>query len=257
MFPRYERKNKKYKLKPPKEKMTFERKTIRRSALVCVLVLTGIFMSFFNLPFEDKISKVLYITCDIKSVSGWFKPAMRIIKNGGHKIYLAYIDEEIRLKENLGIKEGDNAAAKASPVNPKDKALLTVPLKGDITSPYGMREHPIDGVLSMHSGVDICAPYGESVYSAGYGRVIEADSDSYNGNFVRIRHTEDIVTFYAHLSDVNVKAGDEVTPSVKIGEVGSTGISTGPHLHFEVIEKGKAIDPCKKLPKDDTVEIKN
>lgn len=123
--------------------------------------------------------------------------------------------------------------------------VLTWPTPGfkTITSPYGMRWHPILGQRRMHTGVDIGASMSASIVAADSGTVIFAGWMSANGNTTVIDHGGGISTVYAHQSKFLVKKGDVVGKGQEIGKVGSTGWSTGPHLHFEVRKNGTHTDP--------------
>ena len=122
------------------------------------------------------------------------------------------------------------------------------PLPGDfsITSPFGYRTDPITGEVSFHDGVDIAASEGTAILAAADGVVVTANrTDSWGGSFgyyVTIQHDETYETLYAHCSEVLVKAGQEVEQWDVIALVGSTGNSTGNHLHFEVREGGNKVD---------------
>ncbi|WP_140984540.1 M23 family metallopeptidase [Asticcacaulis tiandongensis] len=111
------------------------------------------------------------------------------------------------------------------------------------TSGYGMRTHPIQGFRKMHTGVDFGAPTGTPVYAAGDGVVADAKWWGGYGRWVRVTHTKEWQTGYAHLSRIAVKPGQRVKQGELIGYVGSTGNSTGPHLHFEVWHKNRPINP--------------
>lgn len=110
-------------------------------------------------------------------------------------------------------------------------------------SPYGNRVDPFTGHASFHPGMDLVAPSGASILATAGGRVIQAGPHGGYGNAVDIRHSDGIVTRYGHTSKIFVRVGDLVMPGQKIAEVGSTGRSTGPHLHFEVIVDGAQINP--------------
>ena len=116
-----------------------------------------------------------------------------------------------------------------------------------LSSLYGPRIHPITGEYKNHNGIDFAADYGQLIYSCADGTVMEADgSGEFNGgwgNYVMIEHENGLVTVYAHCSNVYVTAGDKVKAGDKIASVGSTGMSTGPHLHLEVIKEGIKVDP--------------
>jgi murein DD-endopeptidase MepM/ murein hydrolase activator NlpD len=116
-----------------------------------------------------------------------------------------------------------------------------------ITSPFGYRIHPILHVRKLHTGIDIGAPSGARIVAAGTGTVIFAGRNGGYGNFTMIDHGNGLVSCYAHQSKIVVHKGQHVTAGTKIGEVGSTGLSTGPHLHFEVRVNGTPKNPMSYL----------
>jgi murein DD-endopeptidase MepM/ murein hydrolase activator NlpD len=120
-----------------------------------------------------------------------------------------------------------------------------------ISSRFGYRYHPVLKSRRMHEGLDIPKPYGTPVYPARAGRVIEAGWHEGYGQLIEIRHFNGETTRYGHLSKIYVKAGDIVSRGkTMIGRVGSTGLSTGPHLHFEVRDRnGKPVNPSAKIGK--------
>jgi murein DD-endopeptidase MepM/ murein hydrolase activator NlpD len=121
------------------------------------------------------------------------------------------------------------------------------PVKGSITSPFGLRPDPYTGLLAMHSGVDIAAPLGTPVVAAAAGVVTHAGVLGPYGNLVIIHHGFGLSTHYGHLSSYFVRAGDEIKAGETIAEVGDTGRTTGPHLHFEIREHQHAIDPRRYI----------
>jgi murein DD-endopeptidase MepM/ murein hydrolase activator NlpD len=112
-----------------------------------------------------------------------------------------------------------------------------------MSSDYGMRSHPVLGGRRRHSGVDLAAPTGTPVYAPADGLVSRADAWGSYGNYVALEHGGDLQTRFGHLSGFAVSAGERVTKGQLIGYVGSTGRSTGPHLHYEVRVAGEAVDP--------------
>jgi len=138
------------------------------------------------------------------------------------------------------------------------KALMLTPIEGArISSGYGMRKHPILGYNKMHRGLDFAAPKGTPIMAAGDGIVEFAGPNGGYGNYVRIRHPNLYQTVYGHLSDYarDISRGVRVKQGEIIGYVGSTGRSTGPHLHFEIRRDGEPINPTSlKTPPGRTLE---
>jgi len=132
------------------------------------------------------------------------------------------------------------------------KALLKTPVDGaKITSGFGLRNHPILGFTKMHKGVDFGVPTGTPIQAAGDGVVEMAGFNGAYGNYVRIRHGSGYSTAYAHMSRIGtgLKAGKHVSQGQIIGFVGSTGRSTGPHLHYEVLQGSGQVNPLSvKMP---------
>ena len=132
------------------------------------------------------------------------------------------------------------------------KALMKTPINGArLSSPFGMRKHPIDGFNKMHRGTDFAAPMGTPIMASGDGVVQKAGWCGGGGNCVKIKHNSTYQTIYAHMSKFarGIKSGVRVKQGQTIGYVGSTGKSTGPHLHYEVIVNGKKVNSQKlKLP---------
>ncbi len=118
-----------------------------------------------------------------------------------------------------------------------------LPVAGHITSSFGMRKHPILGYTRMHKGLDIGAPYGSPIHAAADGVVTFAGRNGGYGNFVRLKHKHGLGSGYGHMSRIAVHAGERVHAGEVIGYVGSTGLSTGPHVHYEVTKNGRAVNP--------------
>jgi len=118
---------------------------------------------------------------------------------------------------------------------------------GFIGSGYGWRSDPFSGAMSHHSGVDFAAPVGTPIHAAAGGVVVVAEHHPVWGNVVEVDHGNTMLTRYAHASKLHVAPGDIVKRGQKLAEVGSTGRSTGPHLHFEVHHRGVAQNPAKFL----------
>lgn len=153
-------------------------------------------------------------------------------------------------------QEGVNEEGKGDEVDdepavevPDDGTKFAVPVNGLCGSPYGKRMHPIQKVYKMHTGVDFkSTPQGTPIYASKGGKVTFAGRKGGYGNVVIIDHGKGMTTFYAHQSQIMVAKGQEVKQMQQIGKVGSTGNSTGPHLHFEVRKGGSPINPAQVIP---------
>lgn len=151
------------------------------------------------------------------------------------------------------IKHTDAAGQKKSDVAPVTKDVgskqlpwdgkLKLPVNGRITSGYGLRHDPLRGGIHKHNGVDIAVPEGTPIKAVAPGKVISSSFSVSYGNYVVIDHENGLTSLYAHSSRNIVKAGDVVDKNDIIALSGSTGRSTGPHVHFEMRKEGSAVDP--------------
>lgn len=127
--------------------------------------------------------------------------------------------------------------------NINSKQEMIFPVEGPVTSNFGMRIHPVFNDLRMHQGIDIEAKEGTPVKAAMDGTVEKIDFDNELGNYILLKHNDRLKTLYGHLSEITVKVNDEVKQKDIIGKTGTTGMATSAHLHFEVWENEKAVDP--------------
>ena len=121
---------------------------------------------------------------------------------------------------------------------------MRTPVGGRVTSGFGSRFHPILGYRRMHAGLDFAAAHGTPITAAADGRVVAAGWSGGYGNLVRIAHSGGVQTMYGHMSRIAARAGTAVRQGQVIGYVGSTGVSTGAHLHYEVRKHGRAVNPA-------------
>jgi murein DD-endopeptidase MepM/ murein hydrolase activator NlpD len=145
-----------------------------------------------------------------------------------------------------------NLAAALGRMDAMERALAAIPTAMPaasmmMSSGFGYRADPFTGAAAMHAGLDFKGPVGTPILAAAKGKVVLAGFNGGYGNSVEIRHANGLVTRYAHLSGVHVRPGQMVERGVQIGRMGSTGRSTGSHLHFEVRLNGQAINPRKFL----------
>jgi len=151
--------------------------------------------------------------------------------------------------EALATPEAPPMTAVAEPAGPVTRLIaFEAPVRHyEINSPFGLRRMPGQAARN-HEGVDIAAPWGTSVYVSAEGSVLRTGYDPAGyGRFVEIRHPNGMTTLYGHLSRLDVASGDTVEAGARIGLVGSTGRSTGPHLHFEVRRGDRQVNPVKVM----------
>lgn len=175
------------------------------------------------------------------------------------EIYQSMLDQE--LSKNMAgqgdnsianmlyqqLKQIDNIRESADIEGSDDKTLPIWPLKARISSSFGWRKDPFTGEKKFHEGIDLAAKEGTDIKAVMSGKVQITDNQKGYGKIVILDHGHGFETLYAHNSDIMVKAGDWVTKGSTIAKVGSTGRSTGAHLHFEVKRDGKNLDPEKFL----------
>jgi murein DD-endopeptidase MepM/ murein hydrolase activator NlpD len=165
----------------------------------------------------------------------------------------AALEELVREKQ--AEEEARRAAARRAaelsgvslPPEPGAPGQLAWPVSGPITSPFGMRMHPVYGRPILHAGIDIGVPQGTTIGAAADGRVIVAGYEGDCGNMVALDHRGGLSTIYCHMSQIFVGVGQDVQRGQAIGAVGMTGDATGPHLHFQVMQDGHPVDPMSFL----------
>jgi len=156
--------------------------------------------------------------------------------------------ERLILERERELESAQRAAGIAGSADSSGSSgMFSWPVTGTITSPFGWRSNPFGGAPEFHQGLDIAAPSGTTVTAAAGGTVIMAQWYGGYGNYILIDHGGGYSTGYGHLSAIYVSTGQSVQRGQAIGAVGSTGQSTGPHLHFEVRIAGKPVDPAPRL----------
>ncbi|MFM9874699.1 MAG: murein hydrolase activator EnvC family protein [Fimbriimonadaceae bacterium] len=164
--------------------------------------------------------------------------------------------QEDELEDQLAVMEHESAKLEAAIAAIQAKSAGSVPIfsgrfirpvSGRMSSGFGYRIHPISGTRKLHTGVDLASPSGTTIRAAGSGKVITASYIRGYGNTIVIDHGGGISTLYGHCSRLFASVGQSVKTGDKIAAVGSTGNSTGPHLHFEVRVNGKPVNPLGKF----------
>jgi len=166
----------------------------------------------------------------------------RIVIKDKRKVNPAPLDMQRIKKENTRI-----AAVKAYRFDALLAHAFSMPAEGTLSSPFGLRRFFNDQPRRPHGGIDIAAPTGTPVYAPAAGLIVDTGNYFFNGNSIFIEHGLGLQTFYAHLSEFHVKAGDKVAAGDLIGEIGATGRVTGPHLHWSVGLNGTWINPSLVL----------
>ncbi|MCL2063432.1 MAG: M23 family metallopeptidase [Candidatus Cloacimonetes bacterium] len=164
--------------------------------------------------------------------------------------YMSYNGRATGFHEGFRYQEDDERSVFNGLYTPQGLAMVTANFRHPldrihVTSPFGMRFHPITRRWQMHNGVDYRASQGTPVYAVQAGRVIMARWNGGYGNTVEIQHDNNHVTQYAHMHRINVRQGQRVNSGTVVGLVGSTGVSTGPHLHFGLRVAGRWVNPSQ------------
>ncbi len=191
--------------------------------IAVVLLINNININFTN-TISEGIKTTINWNMNLSNALGTFSNIKNIIPEA---------------KENIGTAEPVGESFENNP-------SFIMPVEGEITSEYGERVHPVFNTVKMHTGIDIDSPVGTPIKSSTTGKVLKVGEDSVNGKYVRVQSGKYEVV-YAHCYKINVKEGQSVKQGDILGEVGDTGLASGPHLHFEVQEAGKAVDPMDKL----------
>jgi len=201
----------------------------------------------FEIDFQRDIRKNDYFKIIYEK---YFDENGEFIKSG----FILYAHMSVNGREITLYKFGNDKSYGYFDVNGKsvEKALMKTPMNGArLSSSFGLRKHPILGFSKLHTGTDFAAPMGTPIMASGSGTITRAKWCGGGGNCIKIKHNSTYETIYAHMKSFSagMKAGKKVRQGQIIGYVGSTGMSTGPHLHYEVIINGKKVNSQKlKLP---------
>lgn len=207
---------------------------------------------------ENTIVESVPFTIEYQKDNDLYKNQKKIVKEGieGQKevVYnitlLNGFQSSLKVRKERNLKEPVNAIVRIgtkTTVSRGGRIKHGVVNGKRISSLYGYRIHPITGRRRFHEGLDIAAAYGNAVYAYTDGRIEEAGWNGGYGNSILVNHGNGLKTRYAHLSKVYVRVGQKVQTGDKIGAVGSSGNSTGPHLHFEVIQHGRTKNPLNYI----------
>ena len=205
------------------------------------------FANKFNINNEDKVIFTDNTTNKIENVIESNTTNNEIVNNVENNNEINNVienkeDNAEKDSESVNEKENEKSAMEIDADKAKKVCKFQIPLNGTITSEFGQREATINGMTIDHKGIDIAAESGTNIKSAMSGTVVVAEENSEYGKFIKIENKE-VMTVYAHCKKLKVKVGDKIKIGQTIATVGSTGNSTGPHLHFEIRFENRFINP--------------
>jgi len=271
------------KIKLQYEKIIVSHKTVIAYALIQFVITIGLIFllsSLFNTPKEaqlkKKINKLEYDLYVIDKKADGVYYLLQTLQQKDSIILEAYDNDEGELTiitpqtvgdklDNIGkileyngerlknviqnITANDNRLKHYPAIQPVSKRDLE-----RISSGFNYRIHPVYGINKFHYGMDFVAPQGSAIYATADGTVEMAGNYLSYGNYIKINHGYEYQTAYGHLNSIGVRAGQKVVRGQVIGTVGNTGVSTGDHLHYEVIYQGKAVNPINYFANDLTID---
>lgn len=257
----------------PKSKTDYLVRLMLLQCLICGLIVSGIFVaskispSFFEKIKED-YTKIMLRDMTAGEFAEDIKNAAEDVFSYSNIISASSDEYTVESYEVIGDETGEtvavgeivNQGSGGEDIQVREAANGTsfapyyvsvtpvMPVKNArVTSEFGYRTNPVSGKYGFHTGLDLATDEGTPVSASFYGRVIETGSSDVWGNYVLMEHSEDFQTYYCHLSEIYVSDGAIIRQGETIGLVGSTGWSTGPHLHFEVRINGVRVNPASLL----------
>lgn len=237
---------------------TVEKKKISTNSVmivqlvVCIFAVVSVFLIGRLSPqtFEfirDEYNRIMSVDMDAKEIAS---SAKKVIERAEATDEGQTAEKSTERKNVNTVKSAADGEVMAVMSLFKSDEEITVPVHGEITSEYGNRTNPVSGEYLMHSGVDIAASQGTEIRAAYSGIVSEVGSNSVGGNYISLVHKDGSETLYCHCSKIIAEKGDVIRAGETIALVGSTGRSTGPHLHFEITVDGKTENPLLYLPNE-------
>ncbi len=220
--------------------------------VVCIFAVASVFLIGRLSPqtFEfirDEYNRIMSVDMDAKEIAS---SAKKVIERAEATDEGQTAEKSTERKNVNTVKSAADGEVMAVMSLFKSDEEITVPVHGEITSEYGNRTNPVSGEYLMHSGVDIAASQGTEIRAAYSGIVSEVGSNSVGGNYISLVHKDGSETLYCHCSKIIAEKGDVIRAGETIALVGSTGRSTGPHLHFEITVDGKTENPLLYLPNE-------
>ncbi len=220
-----------------------------------LLILTGLIMLNFNTPVQSSSDLALAANFSFiqQAGPGFFQLCRGLLETASSET-ASYINAVVSHPQKTGLSKGrqkDGRSFRIVSINSKHSAAKhNWPVKGAISSGFGMRRHPVTRRNSFHNGIDIKARQGTSINSPTEGVVVSAGRAGLMGRMVKIRTRTGKTLYFGHLHKIKCKKGDQIKRGQLLGTVGSSGRATGPHLHFSVVSAGRFINPLKYLSAD-------
>jgi murein DD-endopeptidase MepM/ murein hydrolase activator NlpD len=225
-------------------------KTLIFQFIICVLIFSCVFVvNYFETPafslFKEELFSELNKNIAVEEVEEAFK---KIENFATDEFVLTDFSEDLFNAEVLG-EGGKDEKINIGNVNYSfekyklNYKIYNPVINAQVSSEFGERVHPISGDTGVHKGIDLALNKGEPIYAIYDGEVVESSYDQWNGNYIKIKHDNDIMSVYCHCEKLFVEKGDVIRGGEKIATVGSTGQSTGPHLHFEIRIKNISYNP--------------
>lgn len=220
-------------------------------AVVCIVAVVFVFLLGKLSPktfeyIKNEYDRIMSVDMDAGEMAASAKKIAEKA-NGSVSEQSAVKQEDTEIK-NTSVKSASDGEVVAVMSMFRSDEEITVPVHGEISSEYGNRTNPVTGEYLMHSGVDIAADQGTEIRAAYSGIVSEVGSNSVGGNYISLVHKDGSETLYCHCSKIIAEKGAVIRAGETIALVGSTGRSTGPHLHFELTVDGNTVDPLIYLP---------
>lgn len=207
-----------------------------RFVFILLSVWTAIFLSLVILKFASPET--------FSKIKGWYRSAVT--------------EEDVSFKDIFGKIQGSGGDDGINNVSQNEYVLTTKispPTRGVVTSQFGERIHPITQKESFHTGIDIASKLDTPIYCAFNGTVYECGESEAYGNYIIVKHSENLFTFYGHCNKIRAREGMKMRKGEIIAQMGSTGYSTGSHLHFEIRINGIRVDPALVLKGFEEIEF--
>lgn len=220
--------------------MTYRKKQEQKWGLWDILLVQLILVAFLGLAMWLGVGPVKAALTELLTQPSLTQQDLTPLKEAAETFLHQYISEE-------GQGGAPSDGTDSSMLKVRATVPLCVPVTGSISSAFGERSHPTTGEADFHTGLDVAAAEGSAIHAAADGLVLDSGwHDSY-GNYVLLSHSDNFSTLYAHCQRLIAQTGDVIRRGERIALVGSTGFSTGPHLHFECILDGQQVEPYQLL----------